>query len=103
MGGAVNRSKKPVRIRLPHDETDERKRYSLTDPDGENADAYGRVYSARYSKTEPDPDDLSRVLSMAGDYLHLTTYELGQEHCVRQLRELWRARRAAAVEEEESG
>jgi hypothetical protein len=80
-------------MRLPHDETDEAKRYSLTDP-RECDEAYTAVYRWRwYGEREPTPEEFARVLMLAGDYLHLTTYELGQECCVRKLRDVWRALR----------
>ncbi|MCC6649040.1 MAG: hypothetical protein IT374_26165 [Polyangiaceae bacterium] len=53
------------------------------------------VYRWRFhGERAPTPGEVARVLMLAGDYLHLTRYVLGQEHCVRQLRDLWRARRA---------
>ncbi|MEL6705730.1 MAG: hypothetical protein AAFP15_15800, partial [Bacteroidota bacterium] len=68
----------PLRIRLPHAETDKRKRYSMTNPDSERLrDA---MYRCRHKK--PTREDLLVVLSAASDYIHLTAYELGQEHCV---------------------
>lgn len=33
------------------------------------------------------------LFTLAQGYLDLTTYELGQEHCVSKLRDIWRARR----------
>lgn len=90
-----------TRIRLPHNETDETKRYSLTDPRAGEA-AYAAVYRWKYyGEREPMPDELAIVLMLAGDYLHLTTYELGQECCVRKLRDMWRALRAAERNEEQ--
>lgn len=81
------------RLRLPHDETDERKRYSMPDPD-EHAEAYGEVYRCLYGGEELSREQLKRVLELAGGYMALTTYELGQECCVEKLRDIWRARRA---------
>lgn len=89
----------PLRIRLPHAETDERKRYSMTDPD--SARLRGAMRRCRYGK--PTREDLLAVLGAATDYLHLTTYELGQEHCVSQLRDVWRARRARRREARSDG
>ena len=81
-----------IRMRLPHGETDHRKRYSFSDPDSERLiEALDRC---RYGT--PTREDVLLVLGVASDYMHLTTYELGQEHCVRQLRSIWRARRARA-------
>jgi len=88
------------RLRLPHDETDERKRYTMPDPDA----LIELVRSAR-DKTYPhdfgafDPSVITReemvaLTSLAEGYFVLTTYELGQEHCVQKLRDIWRARRA---------
>lgn len=77
-------------MRLPHDESNERKRYSFSDPDSERiAEAMDRC---RYGT--PTREDMLVVLGVACDYVHLTTYALGQEHCVGQLRAIWRARRA---------
>lgn len=85
---------KPMYMRLPHGEADERKRYSMADPDACD-EAYAAVRRWQFSEgEEPSREDFARVLAMADCYLHLTTYELGQEHCVRQLRDVWRARRA---------
>lgn len=82
------------RMSLPHDETDERERYSMPDPD-EHADAFSRVYRHRwYGEAEPSREDFERVIMLADGYLSLTTYELGQECCVEKLRDIWRARRA---------
>jgi hypothetical protein len=81
-------------MRLPHNETDKTKRYTMTNPIAAS-DAYTAVYRWRYSgERQPTPEEFSRVLMLAGDYLHLTTYELGQECCVRKLRDIWRAVRA---------
>jgi hypothetical protein len=81
-------------VRLPHDETDERKRYSMPDVD-ELHDAYIRLYRAVWYDHEgaPDIEDIKRVLMLANGYVSLTTYELGQECCVGKLRDIWRARR----------
>jgi len=90
-------------IRLPHDETDECKRYVMPDP-GVLYEAYRRVREQAYptcarSLIEPAAtmmnfSDLKAVLSLAAGYLDLTTYTLGQERCVGKLRDIWRARRA---------
>lgn len=87
-------------MRLPHDETDERKRYAMPDPDA-LAPAYGSLYDAAWYRGDRTTEtvtvsreELRRLLSLAGGYLDLTTYELGQEHCVEKLRDVWRARRA---------
>lgn len=80
-------------LRLPHDEADERNRYSMPDPD-EHADALGEVYRHCYYGESLDLEDLKRVLALAQGYLDLTTYTLGQECCVGKLRDIWRARRA---------
>lgn len=86
----------PYRITLPHGETDTTKQYSLSNPD-HVAEAAERVHQSVYrTETAPEPADLRTLLSAVNDYLHLTTYALGQEHCVRQLRDIWRARRANA-------
>jgi hypothetical protein len=86
-----------LRIRLPHGETDRDKTYTLADPDALH-DALWRVNHAWARDQAPDRGDLARVLMAAGDYEHLTTYALGQECCVQQLRDLWRARRAREAE-----
>lgn len=88
----------PSRVKLPHDETDDRNVYSLSNPDYVR-DVAERVHRAVYRTDSPaDPDDIRALLSSVSDYLHLTTCELGQEHCVRQLRDLWRYRRAVTRE-----
>ncbi len=58
-------------------------------------------YRQQATNTDPDPGDLRTLLSAVSDYLHLTTYELGQEHCVRQLRDMWRYRRAVTKESDD--
>lgn len=81
-------------LRLPHGETDETKTYSMPDPDALH-EAYDAVYRFRYyGGPEPTPTQLSHVLTLAGGYLDLTTYTLGQECCVGKLRDIWRARRS---------
>lgn len=90
-------------LRLPHGETDPDKTYSMPDPDALGA-AYEAVYRARFYGGPPaSPDDIARVLTLAGGYLDLTTYELGQECCVEKLRDIWRARRALAGEAKGGG
>lgn len=87
---------KLYRIKLPHGEADSTKVYTMSNPDTV-CEAAERVHEAVYrTGATPDPGDLRTLLSAVSDYLHLTTYELGQEHCVRQLRDMWRARRAMA-------
>lgn len=81
-------------VRLPHGEVDERKRYIMPDPDS-MAPATRAVYGwIHYNEPMPSRTELQCVVSMAQTFVHLTTYELGQEHCVGQLRDIWRARRA---------
>lgn len=88
-------------LRLPHGETRPERRYSMPDPDGLAAD-YLAVREKLYPGGLEDLPkvvvlgrvELEHVLRLAGAYLDLTTYELGQEHCVGKLRDIWRARRA---------
>ena len=88
-------------IRLPHDETDEAKRYTMPNPDA-LIDTYRRLRGRAFPPfpvilTCPvllDTDDLRAVLSLADGYITLTTYSLGQECCVGKLRDIWRARRS---------
>lgn len=87
------------RMRLPHGEADPAKRYSMPDPDELHA-SYERVYRARwYGGPAASEDDIAYVLTLAGGYLDLTTYTLGQECCVGKLRDIWRARRARREDE----
>ena len=86
---------------LPHGEADPRKRYIMPSPDA-RADAYSSAYHAAWYGTQRDAETvtldketLRSLIALAGGYLDLTTYELGQEHCVGKLRDIWRARRAA--------
>lgn len=90
-------------LRLPHDETDPAKRYSMPDPDGRlfaSYDAARRRLSPGCSledlpaEVRLSREELEHVLRLAMGYLDLTTYSLGQEHCVEKLRDIWRARRA---------
>jgi hypothetical protein len=79
-----------MRMTIPHDETDQRKQCSFSNPDSERIEE--AMDRCRYGS--PTREDILVVLGVASDYLHMTTYELGQEHCVGQLRAIWRARRA---------
>lgn len=91
------------RLRLPHDETDETKRYSLPDPDA-LAVAYDAAYRAHwYGERVVTPEEIGHVLALARGYLDLTTHSLGQEVCVGKLRDVWRARRAALAAEKKGG
>jgi len=83
-------ARRAIRITLPHGETDPRKQYSFSDPHSERV--HEALDSLRYGS--PTREDVLIALALASDYLHLTTYALGQEHCVRQLRDIWRALRA---------
>jgi len=86
--------KKPYHLRLPHGETDGAKRYVMPDPDA-GLDAIGRMTDYWSGlRGELHRGDLARVLMLARGYIALTTYPLGQEHCVGKLRDVWRARRA---------
>ena len=84
---------------LPHDESDRSKTYLMPDPEHEGS-PYETLYAQAWSgfnapdKVTVNRVDLHRVLALARGYLTLTTYELGQEHCVGKLRDIWRARRA---------
>ncbi len=90
----VGENTQPIRLPLPHGETNPRKLYSYTNPD--NDELHEALWQCRHGK--PSGAQLRRVVSAAMDYMHLTTYPLGQEHCVSQLRDIWRARRARAKE-----
>lgn len=82
------------RMRLPHNETDPTRLYSMPDPDA-LADSYKAAYRRRwYDGPELTQDQLDDVLALAKGYLDLTTYVLGQECCVGKLRDIWLARRA---------
>jgi hypothetical protein len=93
------------RLLLPMGEEDPRKTYTMPDPDG-LCDAMVSIYDDAWHRkpqgprVEVDLADLRRVLGLATGYLDLTTYALGQEHCVQKLRDIWRSRRA---HREESG
>lgn len=87
------------RLSLPHGETDPNKRYQMPNPDGAAQEALAEVYAYRYYNARvPSERDMSAVLELAQGYLHLTAYELGQEHCVGNLRDIWGAKRATADE-----
>lgn len=84
-------------MRLPHDETDEHKRYTMPDPDALK-ELYLEARRAYYlpelnEHGTPTDEQIGALLSLADGYLGLTTYELGQEACCRKLRDIWRARR----------
>jgi hypothetical protein len=90
-------------IKLPRGETDTRKTYVFPDPDALGQLLWRTRYAYLYPVgiDEPRPStvdvargDLEKLLAYAEAYIDLTTYELGQEHCVKKLRDIWRARRA---------
>ena len=86
-------------MRLPHDETDERKRYAMPDPDV-HLDAYiaARAQLAASSCTGLTPklsaEQLARLVALAEGYVVLTTHEAGQTAMQEKLGDIWRARRA---------
>lgn len=86
-----------LRMKLPHGETDDEKTYSMPDPDA-LLEAYDTAYRVHFSEKRALTDDqLAILFTLAGGYMGLTMYGLGQECCVGKLREIWRARRARAV------
>lgn len=90
-------------MRLPHDETDETKRYSMADPDA-LAELAHSAHVAVYSDKRPlTREESTALLSIAQSYMALTTYELGQEHCVGKLRDIWRARRPGPPRPQNAG
>ena len=64
--------------------------WRITDPESEELHAG----MARLRHGSAEKIDVGRVLEAAESYIHLTTYELGQEHCVAKLRHIWRTLRA---------
>jgi hypothetical protein len=81
-------------LRLPHDVPEGPHRYGMPDPDA-CADAFVIAYRHRYcGERAPSPIEVGKLLQLADGYLTLTTYALGQECCVRKLRDIWRARRS---------
>lgn len=100
----------PMRMKLPHSETDPRKTYSMPDPDAMMdacMDARRVVFPPCTGElgSPPYPDvtltytQAVALITLTEGYLDLTMYELGQESCVEKLRDIWRARRARAAEE----
>lgn len=88
-------TKQPIRLRVPHDETDARKIASWPNPDHESVDdALERLRCVlAHSKNEEDKLALLRVLELADAYLYLTTAR-NQSASAQTLRDIWRARRA---------
>lgn len=84
------------RLRLTPGETNPRRTYTLPDPDSPGL--HDAAHAARSG--EPTRSQLYELAAVAEAYLHLTTYSLGQEHCARKLRDVWRARRARQKEGE---
>lgn len=83
-----------LRMKLPHAETRPEHVYSMPDPDG-LLEIYSRAYRRHFSEKQPlTEQEIAAVLTLAGGYLDLTMYELGQECCVGKLRDIWRARAA---------
>lgn len=98
-----------LRMNLPHGETDSRKTYSMPDPDA-LSDACSEAHHAVFPHTSelrgpPYPDvtltysQAVALLTLSEGYRVLTMHELGQEHCVEKLRDIWRARRARDSED----
>lgn len=84
-------------MRLPHDETDERKRYVMPDPDV-HAEAMHHVrdhlgHGPAWRGALSD-EDMARLLTLAEGYLVLTTGYPGQTAMQEKLGDIWRARRA---------
>ena len=86
---------------LPNGDHRRERQYVMPSPDA-LGDAYERAYDAAWYRPQTeggevtlDKQTLRDLISLAGGYLTLTTYALGQEHCVGKLRDIWRARRAA--------
>jgi hypothetical protein len=68
----------------------------MPDPDI-GVSLYESAYRAYYysgSNRELPHELVVALFTLAQGYLDLTTYELGQEHCVAKLRDIWRARKA---------
>jgi hypothetical protein len=85
-------------LRLPHGETDERKLYSMPNPDV-LMESFKIVYRNRFCRERvPTQEEMDHVIYLADAYLSLTMFELGQECCVGKLRDIWRARRALESE-----
>jgi hypothetical protein len=98
---------KNVMLRLPHSETAPEKLYSFPNPDtlivafrALNQEVYLFADDEQRSRNRVTVsyEHVAYVLMLAHAYLDLTMYELGQEHCVEKLRDIWRARRVAAKE-----
>ena len=84
--------RKAGRLLLPHGEQDPAKQYIFPDPlHGPFIEAERK---ARYNPQALTSTELLALCSLASAYRSLTADELGQEHCVKKLRDIWRARRA---------
>ncbi|MHA1573443.1 MAG: hypothetical protein ACTSX8_05565 [Alphaproteobacteria bacterium] len=83
--------RKAGRLLLPHGEKDPAKQYIFPDPLHEPF--IEAEQKARYNPQALTRTDLLALCSLAAAYRTLTSYELGQECCVKQLRDIWRARR----------
>ncbi len=85
------------RLRLPHGETDETKVYLMPNPASCNESLHEIrhwVFNGALDGHRPEYRHFAAVVSLAEAYTHLTASPLGQEHSVRKLRDIWRARRA---------
>ena len=86
---------------LPDGDHRREKQYLMPSPDARSG-AYESLYDRAWhsgadagsAMVTVSREDLRLALSLADGYLTLTTYPLGQEHCVGKLRDIWRARRA---------
>jgi hypothetical protein len=66
-------------------------RFSFPDP--EDGDLMGAMWKLRYNPGGVTEADRFRVLAAADAYRHMTTYPLGTEHVIKQLRRVRRALR----------
>jgi len=92
---------RPLLMRLPSPDAPRDLQYNMCDPDY-MAERVRTIRTAHYSSGETlSREDVAVLLLLADDYLHLTTCACGQEHCVRKLRDIWRARRGREQSKEQ--
>lgn len=83
------------------DQADQRTQWQVADPT--DPATHEAMHRLRYSGELGDEfvtvrkADIYRALHMAETWAHFSTYELGVEHVIRQLREVWRALRSMQV------
>lgn len=97
---AKDDSGNPIRLTLPHDETNASKVYSFPNPMFRDESAWTVRYVVIPGIADTEHRSaLYQILAMAEAYQYLTASGIGQENAVKKLRDIWRVRRALEQDE----